>query len=124
MTATATATPRMLRLSGEDNVLVAIDVVEKGATAPESIVALDRIMKGHKMASAPIKSGEAIRKFGQIIGFAKQDIPKGTWIHEHNTGMHDFARDYAFSSEAKAEDTLPATGGQTARSEPGIISVS
>ncbi|MCB1430838.1 MAG: altronate dehydratase [Alphaproteobacteria bacterium] len=108
MTVSATTSPRMLRLSPDDNVLVAIDVVDKGAAAPEGITALDRIMKGHKMAAADIKSGEPVRKFGQIIGFAKQDMPKGTWIHEHNTGMHDFARDYAFAQESKAEDILPA----------------
>ena len=107
MIASVPKTPRMLRLSSDDNVLVAIDVVDKGATAPEGIAALDRIMKGHKMAATDIRSGEAVRKFGQIIGFAKQDIAKGSWVHEHNTGMHDFARDYAHAQEARAEDILP-----------------
>ncbi len=100
-------TPRMLRLSPADNVLVAIDVVEKGVTAPEGIVARDKIMKGHKMAAAAIAKDEPIRKFGQIIGFAKQDIAKGEWVHEHNTGMHDFARDYHFAEDAKPEAVLP-----------------
>jgi len=95
-------TPRMLRLNAADNVLVAIDVVDKGATAPEDIAARDKIMKGHKMAAAAIKAGEPVRKFGQIIGFASQDIGKGQWVHEHNTQVHDFARDYAFAQEAKA----------------------
>ncbi|RPH66538.1 MAG: altronate dehydratase, partial [Hyphomicrobiales bacterium] len=107
MIATVPKTPRMLRLTPEDNVLVAIDVVDKGATAPEGIVALERIMKGHKMAATEIRVGQPVRKFGQIIGFAKQDIPKGAWIHEHNTGMQDFDRDYAFAEEAKPEDILP-----------------
>lgn len=100
-------TPRMLRLSSADNVLVAIDVVEKGVTAPEAILARDKIMKGHKMAAAPIAKDEPIRKFGQIIGFAKQDIARGEWVHEHNTGMHDFARDYHFAEDAKPEAILP-----------------
>ena len=86
----------MLRLNAADNVLVAIDVVEKGVTAPEGISALDRIMKGHKMATLDIAEGQPVRKFGQIIGFAKRAIAKGEWIHEHNTGMADFARDYEF----------------------------
>ena len=103
----ASKTPRMLRLNQADNVLVAIDVVEKGATAPEAITARDRIMKGHKMAAAAITTGEPVRKFGQIIGFAKQDIAKGDWVHEHNTGMADFARDYAFAQDAQPEDILP-----------------
>ena len=107
MIGTVPKSPRMLRLTPQDNVLVAIDTVGKGAMAPEGITALDRIGKGHKMAAVDIKSGDAVRKFGQIIGFASQDIPKGTWIHEHNTGVHDFARDYAFAQDAKPENILP-----------------
>ena len=103
MIATVPKTPRMLRLSGADNVLVAIDTVDKGAVAPEGITALDRIGKGHKMASMVIPAGEPVRKFGQIIGFAKQDIPRGAWVHEHNTGMQDFDRDYAFAQDAQPE---------------------
>jgi len=101
--------PRMLRLSPADNVLVAVDMVEKGAVAPEQVTALDRIMKGHKMAAAPIREAEPVRKFGQIIGFATRDIARGEWVHEHNTGMHDFARDYAFAVDAKPEEVLPAS---------------
>jgi altronate hydrolase len=97
----------MLRLNEADNVLVAIDVVDKGALAPEGITARDRIMKGHKMAAAPIAVDEPVRKFGQIIGFAKNSIERGDWVHEHNTGMHDFDRDYAFASEARDEPLLP-----------------
>ena len=109
MVAPVPKTPRMLRLSPADNVLVAIDMVDKGALAPEGVTALDRIMKGHKMAAAPIPEGQPVRKFGQIIGFAKRDIAQGEWIHEHNTGMADFARDYAFAQDAKPEDILPVS---------------
>ncbi|MFN0195087.1 MAG: UxaA family hydrolase [Aestuariivirga sp.] len=103
MPTTVPKTPRMLRLNAADNVLVAVDMVEQGATAPEGIVAKNRIMKGHKMAAVAIKDGEPIRKFGQIIGFAKAAIDKGEWVHEHNVGMAEFARDYAYSSEARDE---------------------
>ena len=97
----------MLRLSDADNVLVAIDAVSKGATTAEGISALDKIMKGHKMAATDVAEGEAIRKFGQIIGFAKRNIAQGEWIHEHNTGMADFDRDYAYAQDARTEEILP-----------------
>ncbi len=38
--------PRMLRLSDADNVLVAIDTVDKGSAAPEGITALDPHRQG------------------------------------------------------------------------------
>ena len=128
MIATVPKTPRMLRLSGADNVLVAIDTVDKGTVAPEGITALDRIGKGHKMASVAILAGEPVRKFGQIIGFATQDIPRGAWVHEHNTGMQDFDRDYAFAQDAQPEDILPlnqqATFQGIRRAKPPMCSMS
>ena len=95
----------MLRLHAADNVLVAARIVEKGE-AFEGIVAGARIMRGHKMASARIGKGEAVRKFGQIIGFAKAEIAAGDWVHEHNAGMGELAHDYAFAKEARVEPLL------------------
>jgi altronate hydrolase len=86
--------PRTIRLNAADNIVVAVDNVEKGARA-SGVVASARVPRGHKMAIQPIAQSEPIRKFGQIIGFAKAPIAPGDWVHEHNVEMHDFARDYA-----------------------------
>ena len=40
------------------------------------------------MALTTIVAGEPIRKFGQIIGFAAQEILPGV-VHEHNVEMRD-----------------------------------
>src|SRR5262249_47585260 len=98
--------PRVIRLNTADNVVVAVDNVDKGASA-SGAVAQARIPRGHKMATQKIAKGEPIRKFGQVIGFAKSDITPGEWVHEHNVEMHDFVRDYAYCADAKPEDILP-----------------
>src|SRR5919112_400572 len=103
---TSMNTPRTIRLSPDDNVVIAIDLVNQGASAG-GLTARERILRGHKMAVEPIREGEPIRKFGQIIGFAKTHIAPGEWVHEHNVGLHDFARDYAFCADAKDDDLLP-----------------
>ena len=103
----------MLRLNAVDNVVVAITTVDKGALTSENIVASERIGKGHKMASANVKAGEPVRKFGQIIGFAKADIPAGAWIHEHNIGMGALSHDYAFAQGATQTDILPLEKQET-----------
>ena len=103
----------MLRLNVVDNVVVAITTVEKGALTSEDIIASERIGKGHKMASANVKAGEPVKKFGQIIGFAKVDIPAGAWIHEHNIGMGELAHDYAFAQGATQTDILPLEKQET-----------
>jgi altronate hydrolase len=99
--------PRTIRLSADDNVVIAIDLVNQGDTV-SSLTARERILRGHKMAIEPIREGEPIRKFGQIIGFAKTHIAPGEWVHEHNVGLHDFERDYAFCADANCDDLLPA----------------
>lgn len=101
-----TTAPRTLRLNAADNVAVAVDLVPQGAEAA-GLTARERILRGHKMAVEPIREGEPIRKFGQIIGFATKHIAPGEWVHEHNVGLHDFERDYAFCAEARPDDLLP-----------------
>jgi altronate hydrolase len=100
-----TAEPRSLKLNDADNVAVAIEVFDIGRTI-RGVAARQRVPKGHKMALAPVAAGAPVRKFGQIIGFAKADIAAGDWVHEHNLAMGEFARDYAFASEAKSEPIL------------------
>jgi altronate hydrolase len=90
--------PRTVRLHSEDNVIVCLDQLMAGQSV-EGISTAGRIPRGHKMATRPIAKGEAVRKFGQIIGFASQDVPQGTHVHEHNCTMGEFERDYAFAEE-------------------------
>ncbi|MGN6551367.1 MAG: UxaA family hydrolase [Pararhizobium sp.] len=97
---------RALRLSDADNVVVAVEKIEKG-TPVAGVVAAERVPFGHKIAVAAIAPGEPIRKFGQIIGFAKGPIVPGSWVHEHNVEMHDFERDYRFSEAAQPVNVLP-----------------
>ncbi|QKX16975.1 UxaA family hydrolase [Microbulbifer sp. YPW1] len=54
----------------------------------------------HKVCVRAIRAGEAVIKYGQVIGFAREDIAPGTHVHEFNmeagnhTVEHDFCRDY------------------------------
>ena len=106
MTSPSQQAPSMLRLNGADNVLISTRIVEKGESF-EDLAAAARIMRGHKMASRQIKQGEPIRKFGQIIGFAKAEIAAGDWVHEHNVEMGALSHDYAYAQAAKTEIMLP-----------------
>src|SRR5689334_3307007 len=100
------STPRTVRLSPADNVVVAVDPIAEGAAAA-GVTARARVMRGHKMAVAPIGQGEPVRKYDQIIGFATAPIAPGDWVHTHNVEMHDFARDYRFAEGAKNDEVLP-----------------
>jgi len=100
------AAPRTLRLDDRDNVIVAVDALTPGMEA-RGVAATIRIPRGHKMASAKIAKGEPVLKFGQIIGFATQDIAPGEHVHTENCGFAAFERDYAFCQDARPEPLLP-----------------
>ena len=97
---------RNLRLHDKDNLIVAVDGLMPGAEALGVVVAA-RIPRGHKMATAKIAKGEPILKFGQIIGFAGEDIEPGQHVHTHNCAYAEFDRDYAFA-RGRAERGDPA----------------
>jgi len=106
MNGSAAQTPRTILLSPSDNVVAAVDTVDKGVVV-NGVTAIDRIPRGHKMSLVGLAEGEPVIKFGQIIGFATKAVPPGSWLHEHNVGMRDFARDYRFSEDALEEEILP-----------------
>ena len=97
---------RNLRLNENDNIIVAVDGLMPGADAL-GVAVQDRVPKGHKMASRKIEKGEPILKFGQIIGFAGEDIEPGRHVHTHNCLYAEFDRDYAFAQGAMEETILP-----------------
>jgi altronate hydrolase len=98
--------PRTLALNARDNILVAVDAVTQGTPA-RGVRATTRIPKGHKMAARAIAKGEPVLKFGQIIGFATEDIPPGAHVHTQNCAFAAFERDYAFAQDAHPEEILP-----------------
>lgn len=101
------AEPRTLRLSPRDNIAVALDTIPEGARV-SGLTFSARVPRGHKFALESIADGAPIVKFGQVIGFAAGSISPGAHVHVHNVALHDFARDYAFSADARAEVVLPA----------------
>jgi altronate hydrolase len=98
-------TTRTIRLSSDDNVVVAVDPIAPGTTAAGA-TARERVPRGHKMAVADIGANAPVPKYGQIIGFASRPIAAGDWVHEHNVALHDFARDYRFCEGAKNDEVL------------------
>lgn len=66
------------------------------------------VKMGHKVAVRPIREGEAVLKYGQVIGFADRDIAPGEHVHVHNVRLGAVQRDYAFASEVPAPLPPPA----------------
>ncbi|MGE8686554.1 MAG: UxaA family hydrolase [Achromobacter sp.] len=105
-------TVRVIRLHPQDDVVVVLDQMIAGTpVASEGVTVAGLIPPGHKMATRSIAQGEAVRRYGQIIGFATQPIRPGQHVHTHNLSIGDFARDYAHAADARptAMAAEPAT---------------
>ena len=69
---------------------------------------------GHKIATRAIPAGQAVLKFGQIIGTATQDIAPGAHVHTHNCAFSAHDRDYRIGADlAAAQAAIPALAPRT-----------
>ena len=71
------------------------------------------IPSGHKLAIRDVGQGQPIRRYGQVIGFAKQPIKIGEHVHVHNCAVAEFERDYAFGIDVKLVDFVPQNQRRT-----------
>jgi altronate hydrolase len=128
-----TRKPLTIRLHDSDNVAVARMDLTVGTEIPqEKITCVDPITFGHKVAVCHIPKGEAVKKYGQIIGFASREIKPGQHVHTHNLEMKVFTRDYDigagaqdidYASETATFNGIVRSDGRTAtRNYIGVIS--
>ncbi|MDR1272534.1 MAG: UxaA family hydrolase [Clostridiales Family XIII bacterium] len=88
--------PKVVHINEKDSAVISLFPIKKGDEVAmpdgEVIVAREDIPQSHKMAIMDIKKGETIYKYGEDIGTAAVDIPKGGWIHaQHMAGSEGFA---------------------------------
>ena len=86
---------KAIQIDEKDNVATTTREVETGEAleviSPDGVVILkpkvsELIPFGHKLAIKPIKKGENIVKYGEIIGVATQPVKTGAWVNTHNVG--------------------------------------
>ncbi|WP_435181364.1 UxaA family hydrolase [Halorussus sp. AFM4] len=76
-----------LLMTRSDNVATTLEDLDAGQTVEyegDTITLTEAVSFGHKFALADIPEDETIRKYGEVIGQASQDIATGEWVHTHN----------------------------------------
>ena len=73
----------VIRIKEADNVAVAVHDLPAGAQVLPGLIALDPIPQAHKIALTDIPAGGEIVRYGVVLGYAKSNIPAGSWINEH-----------------------------------------
>ncbi len=108
-----TATPPLtVRLNAADNVVIAQCPLVPGTRLPgEDVTVKVAVPNGHKIATHAIAKDAPVRRYGQIIGFAKESIAPGDHVHNHNVEIREFTRDYEFGT--LATPTVPIVPAAT-----------
>ena len=110
------APPLVIRLHPEDGVVIARATLLPGTPVADGVAVIGRIPAGHKVAVRAHATGEAIRRYGQVIGFATAAIAPGEHVHVQNCGMGDLALDYAYG-----RDAVPTAMIEPAATFQGIV---
>ncbi|WP_414475441.1 UxaA family hydrolase [Microvirga sp. M2] len=99
---------RVIVLNAADNVAVARDKIADGSPIGlDDVVSTGDIPRGHKLALRPIQTGDAILKYGQVIGFATQPIRTGEHVHLQNMAMQESNVAHEFCADARPTPLLP-----------------
>ena len=77
----------LYKIEKNDNVAVALRVIKPGEKFDvdnKKITAMEEIPQAHKIAVTEIKKDDPILKYGNVMGYATEDIKPGYWVHTHN----------------------------------------
>ncbi|MCL6639900.1 MAG: altronate dehydratase family protein [Candidatus Rokubacteria bacterium] len=93
---TCALTDRAIVLRAEDDVAIAKQELAAG-TVLEDVAGRFEVRQdikpGHKVARRAVAAGQPVRRYGQIIGFATQDIAPGDHVHTHNLAIGRLSAD-------------------------------
>ena len=88
----------------DDNIAVARLALPQGhafITGGQTLVTVDAIPMGHKVALRRIGPGEMIHRYGQAIGRARIEILPGQHVHTQNLAFEELHFNYEFPSEER-----------------------
>ena len=78
---------QVLILNPADNIAICLTDMQAGQELAQDNLTLtfkQSIPRGHKVATADIKKGDGIIKYGERMGHATKDISRGEHVHTHN----------------------------------------
>jgi galactarate dehydratase len=107
--------PRYIRISTDDNVAIVVNDfgLPAGTTFPCGLKLIERVPQGHKVALADIGEGEAIKRYGHVIGTATRPVAKGGWIEESAVRLPDAPPMDRIELATRIPAPLPALEGYT-----------
>jgi len=97
-------------LRPEDDVAIARVALATGTVLQDGSTRVEvrqEIRPGHKVARRAVRSGDPVRRYGQIIGFATRDIAVGDHVHSENLGIGELQREYEAGTDVRPVEYYP-----------------
>ena len=78
-----------IRVNPRDNVAIIVhpEGVVAGRELPGGITAREHIPQAHKITLTDVAKGEAVRRYGSVIGHVNRALPAGSWVREEMLDM-------------------------------------
>src|SRR5436309_10733139 len=96
-------------IHSEDNVAIAKTAIGLGTVLRLNgtrLAVTQTVQPGHKIALRSISKGQAVIRYGQVIGVATEDIPQGGTVHVHNMTIDTLRRQYENCAAYKPVECL------------------
>ena len=76
--------PRYIRVDDRDNVAIIVNAggLPAGSVFSSGLTLVEAVPEAHKVALTDLNSGDAIIRYGSVIGYAARAISKGAWVPE------------------------------------------
>jgi galactarate dehydratase len=80
----STETARYVQIDPRDNVGIIVNAqgVKPGAEFAGGLIAAESVPQSHKITLLDLAAGDAVLRYGSVIGHAKRAIPRGSWVRE------------------------------------------
>lgn len=107
--------PLYIKMNSADNVAVVANTggLPEGAVFPCGLTLREYVPQGHKVALQDIRQGEAIIRYGEVIGCAVQPIPKGRWVEKSLVELPPAPELDELPLAGKVPEPLPPLEGYT-----------
>lgn len=107
--------PLLIKVNPKDNVQIVANEngIERGMHLSDEIITTEFIPQSHKAAMKDFNEGEEIIRYGEVIGYAKQFIPRGSWVDESKVSLPAAPELNELPLATNVPDLLPSLEGYT-----------
>src|SRR5580698_7793245 len=107
--------PVFIKVHPLDNVAIIVNEggLPEGTRFDSGLVLIEALPEAHKVALTDIEPAQPILRYGVIIGYAQEFIPKGSWVHEGVMNLPDPPSLDALPISTAVPEPLPPLTGYT-----------